>query len=222
MSWWNAFPEAGPGGNLITKIGDSLRARAICRVSTRFEGEVLGSELLPPHALVGEQPGVFIHEVPLPVRLLLFGGGPEIAPFRGLCANLGWYIDCFTHPSELPGDFRPDGQTAAVVMNHHFGRDLATLDRLLPARLPYVGLLGPRKRRAELVVRMQDYRDFDPCWLEPLHAPAGLDIGSESPEEIALSIVSEVSAVLAGRTGGSLRQRRDAIHGDTRPIIAAA
>lgn len=216
------IPEAGPGGNLITRLGDALGARAICRVSTRFEGEVLGSELLPPHALVGEQDGVLIHEVPLPVRLLLFGGGPEIMPFRKLCANLGWCIDCFTHPSEFPGDFRPDRQTAAVVMNHHFGRDLASLDQLLPMQLPYVGLLGPRKRRAELVARLRDYRDFDTGWLEPLHAPAGLDIGSESPEEIALSIVSEVSAVLAGRSGGSLRHRREAIHGDQCPGIAAA
>jgi xanthine/CO dehydrogenase XdhC/CoxF family maturation factor len=106
-------------------------------------------------------------------------------------------------------------------MNHNFGRDLTSLDRLLPLRLPYLGLLGPRKRHAELIARLQDYRDFEPCWLESLHAPAGLDIGSETPEEIALSIVSEISAVLAKRGAGFLRDRRNPIHACSQPVEAA-
>ncbi len=97
-------------------------------------------------------------------------------------------------------------------MTHNFGRDLAVLDRLLPLRLPYLGLLGPRKRHGELLAHYAGLRDLDPAWLAPLHAPAGLDIGSEAPEEIALSIISEIAAVLAGRTAGFLRDRATAIH----------
>jgi xanthine/CO dehydrogenase XdhC/CoxF family maturation factor len=204
------IPPAGAEGNLLTQLGEKLERREACRVRTCFEQGSLGSDLLPPDALLAERAGVFIHAVPLPIRLLLFGTGPEIEPLTSLGANLGWIVQRHAHPTELADDFRPDSQTAAVVMTHHFGRDLAALDRLLPLRLPYVGLLGPRKRHTELIARLQEYRPIDPEWFDPLHAPAGLDIGSEAPEEIALSIVSEVAAVLAGRRGGCLRERNDA------------
>jgi xanthine/CO dehydrogenase XdhC/CoxF family maturation factor len=113
---------------------------------------------------------------------------------------------------ELPSDFRADSQTGAVVMMHHFGRDFAVLHALLPLGLPYIGLLGPRRRSGELLARLQEFRALDADMLHCLHAPAGLDIGSEAPEEIALSIAAEAGAVLAGRRGGLLRDRREAIH----------
>lgn len=207
------IPEAGENGNLITEIDRVLRNRNVCRVCTCFEGRILGSELLTVDALVMERRGILIDTVPLPVRLLLFGTGPEIEPIAQLAANLGWVVDRFGHPSELAEDFRPDTQTAALVMTHNFGRDLLTLDRLLPAQLRYVGLLGPRRRRAELLARLGEYRSLDfESALSNLFAPAGLDIGSEAPEEIALSIVSEVAAVLSDRCGGFLRERAQDIH----------
>ena len=151
--------------------------------------------------------------MPLPVRLLLFGTGPEIEPITQLAGNLGWVVERFGHPSELAEDFRPDAQTAALVMTHNFGRDLLALDRLLPLQLRYVGLLGPRKRHAELLARLSEYRPLDfNAEVRTLFAPAGLDIGSEAPEEIALAIVSEVAAVLSNRRGGFLRERKSDIH----------
>jgi xanthine dehydrogenase accessory factor len=98
-------------------------------------------------------------------------------------------------------------------MNHNFGRDLLALDRLLPLSLRYVGLLGPRKRYAELLARLSEYRPLDfEAGTRDLYTPAGLDIGSEAPEEIALAIVSEVAAVLSDRRGGFLRERGSDIH----------
>lgn len=204
---------AEPNGNLITEIGRLLRNREVCRVRTCFEGDTLGSELLASDALLAEQRGILIDTVPLPVRLLLFGTGPEIEPLTQLAGNLGWLVEHFGHPSELAEDFHPDAQTAAIVMTHNFGRDLLALDRLLPLQLRYVGLLGPRKRHAELLARLSEYRSLD-FNLDggTLFAPAGLDIGSEAPEEIALSIVSEVAAVLSERRGGFLRERKSDIH----------
>src|SRR6266481_5279969 len=136
-----------------------------------------------------------------------------IEPLTQLAENLGWIVERFGHPTELAHNFRPDAQTAALVMTHNFGRDLLALDRLLPLRLGYIGLLGPRKRHAELVARLSEYRPFDfDAGIKNLFAPAGLDIGSEAPEEIALAIVSEVAAVLSNRMGGFLRERRSDIH----------
>ncbi len=117
-------------------------------------------------------------------------------------------VERFGHPSELSQDFRSDTQTAAVVMNHNFGRDLLSLHRVIPLQLRYVGLLGPKKRHAEILAQLSEYAvfDFDSA-PDNLFAPAGLDIGSEAPEEIALSIVAEVAAALSGRVGGLLRER---------------
>ena len=206
------IPAAEENGNLITQIGRALGQRAICRVRTRFEGGRLGSELLPPGALIAEEAGGLIDIIPPPVRLLLFGAGPEIKPVSELAATLGWIIEHFHHPSELSDDFRADVQTAALVMNHNFGRDLISVDRLLHLPLRYIGLLGPRKRHAELLARLSEHSDFD-MGLKNLFAPAGLDIGSEAPEEIALSILAEVEAVLANRRGEFLRDRKTDIHG---------
>ena len=202
-----AIPASGTAGNILTAIAAHLAERRTCRVRTNFAGPDQGSTLLAPDALVPEHDETFIHTIPLPIRLLLFGAGPEIAPLQALAAPLGWLVHSFTHPSDLPDDFRADDQTAAVIMTHNFGRDLAVLDRLLPLRLSYLGLLGPSKRHVELLVHYAGLRDLDPAWLTPLHAPVGLDIGSEAPEEIALSIISEIAAVLAGRTAGFLRDR---------------
>lgn len=213
------LPAAGQNGNLIANIGRLLRNREVCRIRVCFEGDALGSELLPSDVLASERRGVLIDTVSPPIRLLLLGNGPEIEPITQLAGNLGWVIERFDHPSELAEDFRPDNQTAALVMNHNFGRDLLALDRLLPRQLRYIGLLGPRKRHAELVARLSEYRPLDfESGLRNLFAPAGLDIGSEAPEEIALAIVSEVAAVLSNRTGGFLRERRS----DTHAITTAA
>ncbi|MGH8100643.1 MAG: XdhC family protein [Chthoniobacterales bacterium] len=207
------IPEAGQNGNLITKIGRLLADRQVCRVRAAFGGGVMGSDLLAADALVSEQPGILIDTVPLAVRLLLFGTGPEIEPISQFAADLGWIVERFGHPSELPDDFRADDETGALIMNHNFGRDLLALDRLLPLQLRYVGLLGPRKRHAELLARLSEYRESDfTAEFKNVFAPAGLDIGSEAPEEIALAIVSEVAAVLSSRRGGSLRECKNHIH----------
>jgi len=205
-------PAAGENGNLITNIGRSLGNREVCRVRTRFEGTKLGSEILRSDVLLTERAGVFIETLALPIRLLLFGTGPEIEPITHLATTLGWTVERFGHPSELAQDFRSDTQTAAVVMNHNFGRDLLSLHRLLPLQLRYVGLLGPKKRHSEILGQLSEYAlNFDRA-VDNLFAPAGLDIGSEAPEEIALSIAAEVAAVLSGRVGGFLRERGANIH----------
>lgn len=216
------IPPADTRENLLTLLASKVARREPCRVRTRFEGQNLGSELLTSDALVIEEPGTLLHTILPPVRLLLFGNGPEVGPIKALADELKWTVEHLSHPSELPDNFTPDDQTAALVMTHNFGRDLTTLDRLLPLRLSYLGLLGPRKRHTELLAQLREYRKLEPFWFENLYAPAGLDIGSEAPEEIALSIVSEVAAVLSKRRGGFLRDRVRAIHSNESQTIKHA
>jgi xanthine dehydrogenase accessory factor len=101
-----------------------------------------------------------------------------------------------------------DGRTAAIVMSHSFAQDTFFLESLLTQPLGYLGVLGSRRRTLDLLARMG--RDAMP---PGLHAPAGLDIGAETPEQIALSILSEIQATVARRSGGALRERDGSIHG---------
>jgi xanthine/CO dehydrogenase XdhC/CoxF family maturation factor len=91
-----------------------------------------------------------------------------------------------------------DAHAAAIVMSHHLESDLQYLRALARSRIGYVGLLGPAARRERLLSDL----GADAESLRPrLRAPVGLDIGGRSPESIALSIVGEVHAALAGRGG---------------------
>jgi xanthine/CO dehydrogenase XdhC/CoxF family maturation factor len=97
--------------------------------------------------------------------------------------------------------------TAAIVMAHNFGRDAAVLGSLLKTPRAYIGVLGPRQRTARLLEAAGATGDE-----HRLFSPIGLDIGAETPEEIALSILAEITAFAAGRPGGSLRRRTGPIH----------
>ena len=94
---------------------------------------------------------------------------------------------------------------AALIMTHNFMQDLELLEALLPSPISYVGLLGPKSRGDELLAKAGLERGR-------LRSPMGLDLGAETPEEIALSIVSEVQAVLGGRDARSLSALPGSIH----------
>ncbi|HYJ39665.1 MAG TPA: XdhC family protein [Steroidobacteraceae bacterium] len=161
---------------------------------------------------------VFVAAVAPPPHLLLLGGGPDARPVATLAAFLGWRITVVEHravylaPDRFPPstrliETRPDNVAAAVrlaefsaaiVMSHHLESDLHYLRALARAPVPYVGLLGPAARREKLLSDLGE----DAGTLRPrLRAPVGLDIGGRTPESIALAIVGEVHAALAGRAG---------------------
>jgi xanthine/CO dehydrogenase XdhC/CoxF family maturation factor len=98
-------------------------------------------------------------------------------------------------------------------MNHNYLRDKALIHQLLAAPVPYVGALGPRNRTARI---MEVLRSEDPALTDAdfdvLYGPVGLDIGTETPQEIALAIVAEVQAVLSDRSAQKLRECEGTIH----------
>ena len=101
--------------------------------------------------------------------------------------------------------------TAVVLMSHDYLRDAAFLGSFLGRGVPYLGVLGPRDRTDRLLGELgASPTDAD---LAALHAPAGLDVGSDGAEEVATAIVAEILAVLRGRSGLPLRQRGGPIHG---------
>jgi xanthine/CO dehydrogenase XdhC/CoxF family maturation factor len=161
---------------------------------------------------------MFVADFAPPPELLLLGGGPDARPVAELARFLGWRVTVVDHRSGyMRADRFPpntilvasrakrvadavqlDDFSAAIVMSHHLQSDLEYLQALAGSRVPYVGLLGPAGRREKLLSDLGD----DAARLRPrLRAPVGLDIGGREPESIALSIVGEVHAVLAGRGG---------------------
>jgi xanthine/CO dehydrogenase XdhC/CoxF family maturation factor len=105
-------------------------------------------------------------------------------------------------------------------MSHNLARDRDYLHALLKSDLTYLGVLGPRARTermlTELIVREGPLPHID----ERFFSPVGLDIGGEGPDAIALSIISQISAVTSGRSGGHLRDRRAPLHAP--PLVQAA
>lgn len=203
------IPSAGRSGNVLTQLADQIASRTSACISTRFKGEDQGTRLERSLTLLAQEDEVFCQHIPLPVQLFAFGQGPEIEPMHELASLLGWSLKVFGHPCEFTEEHKGDHLTAALIMNHHFGKDVESLLKVLPLRLPYVAVLGPRRRTNQLLGQLVDRADLLPEAYESIHSPAGLDIGSETPEEIVLSITSEVLAVLSGHQAGFLCHRDD-------------
>ena len=193
----------------LADLAEELGNRRSCRAVTVFAGAAgeMGTRILPPGEK--EPAGAFVQEIQPPIQLLIFGDGPDSTPLRSFAEILGWRVLEVEQASDLPG--YADQRTAAVVKSHNYGRDFAALQHLLQLdNLRYVGLLGPRKRRDQLVSALLDAGVSIEA---ELFAPAGFDLGAETPEEIALAIVSEIQTVFAEASGESLRDRKASIHG---------
>lgn len=158
--------------------------------------------------------------IELPPRLLLLGAGPDAMPLVEIAGLMNWQVTVFDHrpayaiadrfprarrvalkaADELPQELHAGQFDAAVVMSHHLLSDQAYLAALADSAIPYVGLLGPAPRRIRL---LHEIGDKAARLSGRLYGPIGLDIGARSPEGIALAIVAEIHAVMAGRDGGS-------------------
>ncbi|WP_246039037.1 XdhC family protein [Peristeroidobacter soli] len=147
----------------------------------------------------------------LPPRLLLLGAGPDAIPVVDFAARLGWKVTLADHrPAYAQASHFPAAEnvvltptdrvgenidlasfSAAVVMSHHLPSDLVHLRTLAHANIPYVGLLGPARRRQQL---MNDLGNLAQRLRSRLHSPVGFALGGRTPESIALAIVSQVHA----------------------------
>jgi CTP:molybdopterin cytidylyltransferase MocA/xanthine/CO dehydrogenase XdhC/CoxF family maturation factor len=217
-------------------------------VAAFFEGDRLGTVQLQGEAadrpcIVSMDGGRALVEKMEPgASLWIFGAGPDAAPLARLAGELGWVVNAIDPrpprpeaPAYLPArsvtpdrfaELRIDPNAACVVMTHHFLQDLDVLRFLLGSPARYIGMLGPRSRTDALLaeLRKEDAPGIPGDGHGRIYAPIGLDIGAETPEEIAIAILAEIRAVMAGRTGGSLRDRAGGIHetGRTGIVILAA
>ncbi len=175
----------------------------------------------------GGRLGIFIEFLAPAIRLLLFGSNYDVFPMAQLGKGLGRQVTVYANLHRLnqaafqvadevkpkDGAVETDDYTACILMAHDYKTDLANLRRLLATDVPYIGMLGPRKRTDKMLSELAaegitlSERDHD-----RLHSPVGLDIGALSPEEIALSVLAEIRAYFSGRPGGFLKLRGGTIH----------
>lgn len=134
-----------------------------------------------------------------PATLLLFGTGSDARTLAAIARGAGLRVE---EIEELPA--RVTG-AALLIMSHHLQRDTAMLRAALGSDVAYLGCLGPRRRTDAML----DALSASPAGRARVYGPVGLDIGSETPEEIAFSVVSEVLAVLRGRSGAPLTARKN-------------
>jgi len=164
-----------------------------------------------------------------PLALWIYGAGEHGRPIARLAKTLGWFVGMVDHRPALatrerfpevdrivvghPAESLPglpfDGRSAVLVISHVYEKDREALEQLLDAPVAYLGLQGNRQRCAKLLEAVGPVSDTQRA---RLYAPAGLDLGAENPEAIALSMLAEIQSVLTGFPGGHLRDRKGAIH----------
>ena len=115
--------------------------------------------------------------------------------------------------AQLVARTTPGADALAVVMTHHYVHDVPVLRDLLARPLCYLGLLGPKKRATKILADLSaDGLVLSAAQKAALHAPVGLDLGADAPEQVALAMVAEMQSVLGGRDAQPLNRRERPIH----------
>lgn len=175
----------------------------------------------------------FIEFIKPAVSLVVIGAGSDVMPLIAMADVLGWkssVVDgranyarqerfpsaCLvlvSKPENVLEQITIDDQTVFVLMTHNYNYDMAMLKALVERNVVYIGMLGPKKKLDRILEELKDEGlNLTEQQLSVIHGPVGLDIGAETPEEIALSIIAEIKAVLSGRQGKLLKDSVEVIH----------
>ena len=173
--------------------------------------------------------GVYIEIIPAQFHLVIFGDNYDVYPMLEIARVMDWEISLVGNMQKLKKeriqtvtniyhrDFKDgpliDERTAVILMAHDFKTDSANLKEVLKSQAPYIACLGPKKRYVKMLDSFEEQgvplskEDKD-----RIHAPSGLEIGASTPEEIVISIFSEILSVFASKTGGMLKYKSGPIH----------
>jgi xanthine/CO dehydrogenase XdhC/CoxF family maturation factor len=175
----------------------------------------------------------FVEYLSTPPALVIAGAGNDVSPLVEIASMLGWHTTVVdgrpqhaTHerfpkadevivarPEEVLSRLRIDAHTLFVLMTHNYNYDIALLRELMNKGYSYIGVLGPRKKLDRMLEDLEQ-RGLKPDerQLSALYGPVGLDIGAETAQEIAISIVAEIKSILSCREGGMLKYKSQPIH----------
>ncbi|HLJ68322.1 MAG TPA: XdhC/CoxI family protein [Chloroflexota bacterium] len=167
---------------------------------------------------------IFVDVFPGAPQLIIVGASHAAGPLSTFAAALGYRViitdaraafavpDRYPHaarvvkgwPQDVLPDLRLDENTYVVLLSHDPKFDEPTLHHVLPTPVRYIGAIGSRLTQAQRFERLRS-AGFDDSQLSRIYGPVGLDIGSQTPEETAIAILAEITAVRRGKTGGSMR-----------------
>ncbi|MDD5581317.1 MAG: XdhC family protein [Methylobacter sp.] len=175
---------------------------------------------LETHVIAQQTIRAFYDRVQPPSQLLLIGAGADALPLVDCAKALSWRVTVADHrpgyanserfpnaervqqviPEELSTILDLSQLSAVVLMTHHLDYDRRFLQAIVASPIPFIGLLGPAQRRERLLLSLGGCNALR----SRVHGPVGLDIGAQTPAEIALSIMAGIHAALKGCNGGQL------------------
>lgn len=175
----------------------------------------------------GSTISLFLEVVPPPLHLYVFGSNYDVYPMVRVAKELGWKVTVICNPAKMhsslfttadavmPKNHVPvvDKYTAAISMCHDYETDYTNLQTLLSTAISYIGLLGPKKRTLKMYTRMEEEGStITSTDQDRIYSPVGLDIGANTPEEIALAVCAEIRTNFSGRDGRKLKFRNKPIY----------
>ena len=182
----------------------------------------------------------FIEMIQPALSLIVIGAGNDVIPLTKMADILGWettVIDgraanankdrfetackiIVAKPENVLSQISIDRQTVFLLMTHNFNYDKVMLQELIQKDIVYIGMLGPIKKLERIINEFKEEGlELNDQQRAVIHSPVGLDIGAETPEEIALSIVAEIKAALAGKKGKPLKEFSTTIHARDTTVI---
>ncbi|RMF31192.1 MAG: XdhC family protein [Bacteroidetes bacterium] len=217
-----------PGGALRLTTPDDLEAHFPPEALESLREEVeaaRSSGRSRVTALEGME--LFVEVLPPAPRVVICGGQYDVYPLLRLSRELGWLPELVYDSSKASREMMElsekvhaslesvpvDERTAFLIMAHDFRTDKENLRLALQTEVPYIGMLGPVKRRNKIIAELEsEGTPLQESDRQRLFNPVGLDIGSTTPETIALAILAEIQGFFAGKDMPSLRTRQGAIH----------
>jgi xanthine/CO dehydrogenase XdhC/CoxF family maturation factor len=182
----------------------------------------------------------FIEYLPPPISLVIVGAGNDAIPMMQMGEVLGWDVrvadgrnthakpERFTSacqvlvskPEKVLEHIPVDDRTVFVLMTHNYNYDLAMLRALLEKEVRYIGMLGPKKKLDRMLDELKEAGiHVTDAQKATIYGPVGLEIGAETAEDIALSVLAEIMGVLNDKKGTSLRNKSEVIHTRTDTMI---
>ncbi|MEQ6124317.1 XdhC family protein [Pseudotenacibaculum sp. MALMAid0570] len=175
---------------------------------------------------------VFKQRIQPGFKLVIVGSEHDAVQLTKYASLTGWEVDIIAPPDDpksienFPGasnyygisehDFQSydfDTQTALMLMTHSYVKDLKYLSAMTNKEVPYIGLLGPSKRREKLINELLEIdSEISYDFLDQIYGPAGINIGAETPQEIAISILAEILSVIRKQKPISLKDKSGGIH----------
>lgn len=172
---------------------------------------------------------IFIELIPPQFHLAVYGDNYDVYPILEMANLMDWDVSLVGNVQKLKKEklqsvkhiylkdeiARPeiDDRTAIILMAHDYKTDYTHLQHLIKSKSRYIASLGPRKRFDKMIREFKSNGvEFSEAELQRIYAPCGLEIGANTPEEIAMSLFSEILSVFSGNTGGMLRNKMGPIH----------